>query len=314
MKSVFLPAFLVALGSVSFAFGDVNAPTDLSENLKKARLSLAKMGLTTQRAGSRMIGGKSGVAVHRAAIIEEKGKSFVVVLDENDPSKSEKIQVRLGDKSGDYIHAENGVTPGDYLVVRVEELTPSRPSTTTPALVPAPVKVPVEIREPKIAKRISPPQMARREPTPSNIFRRGVPIATPKPTLKISKPSAPKIPPPTLKDDRFYLGEPTPKSDPKVCEICKIPHFSENNRSPLFEPGKYDSFSETGLHYDNGFDYPRRDSPRKRDQGRPIFNETPGFDPFFLYQEDRYIPEYRPFDSGCNFDPRISRGSCSWGH
>lgn len=259
-------AIIIACCLAGSAYADGINVSTLSNSLKKAYQSLGEMGLTIDRAGRKYIAGKYAVAVPRSAIIEEKGKSYVVVLDKENPEMSDRLEVALGSKSDKYVHTRNGVSSGDYLVVRKQPLVTKAPPASKPIPKAKPVTSPYPSQNPRV-KAPEPPryatskndtrsQVATRPYTPPPVDQRSYPDRT-SPTwyqrerepVTIYRPSQSLQPIDLEYDYDSYDLYPQEKG----CPVCDKPSYEE----PYHFSQDYDDFDYSDGDYD--FDYDQFD-------------------------------------------------------
>ncbi|MDF1815449.1 MAG: hypothetical protein P1V20_24830 [Verrucomicrobiales bacterium] len=191
---------LALLCFTGFAFGD--APPGASETLRQAYEALGKMGLTIEKAENKVISGRYGVAVPRAAVIEENGKTYVVVLDEKDVSRSQRLEIATGKSSGSFIQTGSQISPGDYIVVRKEALV-------------ATVEKPVQVVERK------------------KVPQRPAPAAAAPPIAKRIESIYPAT---NRNDERFYISTAPAQPEPEPCQFCKEVHEEVEEQEFVPEP------------------------------------------------------------------------------
>lgn len=233
----------------------------LTAPLKKAYTSLGQMGLTIDKATRKFISGKYSVAVPKSAIIEDKGKSYVVILDPQNPSMSDRHEVILGNKSDKFVHTKNVVTSGDYVVVRKQKPAPKTTPHTKPILKAKPVEAPKYTPPRSIARvekptspgsytRPTTPKTPSYTYTPPPVNQRSYSFQNP-PRNYQPAPSAPVRQPDsrTPFDPTPYISNSIPNS-PAGCSVCTQPE-----PYPYHNEFDYDYVDDYDYDYDYAGDY-----------------------------------------------------------
>lgn len=89
--------------------------------------ALANMGARLEMVEDRRIGSSDVTALPEAALISERGKTYILVQSDQDPAKIIRREVTIGKSDGQYVEVKTGVFPGDNVVIQQREVATSQP-------------------------------------------------------------------------------------------------------------------------------------------------------------------------------------------